>query len=150
MSALVASGPLDEREPIPVEVLDRIRALPADARLAYSCRSLEEATFAQPQLLSIDLHTGRRVVPLCFQADGSSWLVGGLRDPSVPNESWVWAPQRELYPDAAARPSETEVATWLRTRGIEYVYVDAWRPSPVGEFATPVVTAGTVQLLRLR
>ena len=150
MPALVASGPLPERDPIPIEVLSRIRALPADARLAYSCRPLEEATFAQPQMLSIDLHTGRRVVPLCFQADGSSWLVGGLRDPSIPNESFTWAPQRELYPDVAARPSEAEVATWLRTKGIEYVYVDTWRPSPVGEHATPVVTVGRVQLLRLR
>jgi len=150
MPALVASGPLPEREPIPVEILSRIRALPADARLAYSCRSLEEATFAQPQLLSIDLHTARRVVPLCFQADGSSWLVGGLRDPSIPNESFAWAPQRELYPSALARPSQAAVANWLKTKGIEYVYVDAWRPSPVGEFATPLVTIGTVQLLRLR
>jgi hypothetical protein len=150
MPALVVSGPLAERDPIPVEVLDRIRTLPADARLAYACRSLEEATFAQPQLLSIDVHTARRVVPLCFEADGSSWLVGGLRDPSIPNESFVWAPQRGLYPDAAAQPSEAAVATWLRTNGIQYVYVDSWRPSPVGEFATPLLAVGSVQLLRLR
>jgi hypothetical protein len=150
MTALVTSGPLPYREPIPVEVLNRIRTLPVDARLGYACGQFEEATFAQPQLLSIDLHTARRVVPLCFQADGLSWLVGGTRDPSVANESFAWAPQRELYPDGARRASEAAVATWLRTNGIEYVYVDLWHPSPVGELAAPIVTVGTVQVLRLR
>ena len=65
---LQAFGPISY-QPIPESLLSAIRQLPADAKLAYACTPLEEFSFGDPRLLSIDAHTGRRVVPMCFEAD---------------------------------------------------------------------------------
>ena len=54
---------------IPEALIDRIRHLPPDAKLAYSCEPLGESSFGVARLLSIDAHTRRPVVPMCFQAE---------------------------------------------------------------------------------
>ena len=66
-------------EPIPVSLLQAIEQLPADAKLAYACQEFEEISFVNSKLLSIDAHTGRRVVPMCFEADVFGPLLGAAR-----------------------------------------------------------------------
>jgi hypothetical protein len=146
---LQISGPLPNTEPIPVSLLSAIRQLPSDARLAYACRPPGEATFAQPQLVSIDVHTGRRVVPMCFQADVASSLIGGEWSPQVPNASFQWAPQREIYPEAAARPSSATVAAFLKDHGIHYIYADAKHPNSLVGDAEPIAASGDFEVLRV-
>ena len=72
---LITFGP-PGYEPIPVTVLAAIRQLPPDAKLAYSCRRLDEIGPGVARLLSIDAHAGRRVVPMCFMAEVLSTLIG--------------------------------------------------------------------------
>jgi hypothetical protein len=148
-SALSRSGPLDDRQPIPIGMIDAIKHLPAGARLAYACRPFEEATFAQPQLLSIDLHTGRRVVPMCFEADAVVSLIGGVRSPETPNTSFDWAPQRELYPVASARPSSEDVAAFLTAHGIGYIYADRIHPNTLVTNAVPIASIDGAVLLKV-
>jgi hypothetical protein len=147
--SLVESGPLPGRQPIPVDLLASIRDLPADAKLAYACRPFEEGTFAEPQLLSIDAHTGRRVVPMCFEADVVSRLIGAEASGRTPNASFAWAPQRVLYPDAAAHPSSVVVATFLKEHGIHYIYADAQHPNSLVAGAVPIASSEGVEVLRL-
>lgn len=143
-------GPLYDRQPVPVSVLDSIRNLPTGAKLAYACRPFEEATFAQPQMLSLDLHTGRRIVPMCFQAEGIAWLTSGAsKSDAVANSSWPWAPQRSIYPNAAARPSSAAVAAFLHEYGIDYIYADTIHPNSLVPDAVPIASSGGVELLRI-
>jgi hypothetical protein len=65
---LRAFGP-QEHAPVPVAILGEIRNLPPDAKLAYACRPFEETAFWDARLLGLDAHTGRRIVPMCFQAE---------------------------------------------------------------------------------
>lgn len=147
--SLVRSGPLSDRRPIPIALLAVIRQLPADAKLAYACRPFEEATFVEPQLLSIDVHTGRRVVPMCFEADVASPLIGAEWSAQTPNASFAWAPQRVLYPDAAAQPSSLTVATFLKENLIGYIYADAIHPNSLVADSVPLARTGDVELLRI-
>jgi hypothetical protein len=117
--------------------------------MAYSCRPFDEATFAEPQLLGIDAHTGRRVVPLCFEAEVLSSLVGGKPSAQDPNASFASAPQRALYPDAAANPSSAVVAAFLKANGIDYIYVDAKAPNSLVADAVILATSGDAEVLRL-
>ena len=78
---------------------------PADAKLAYACQPLEEVAFWDPGLLGLDAHTGRRIVPMCFQAEFFGQLTGTPMSADVPSPLFQWAPQRALYPDSDARPS---------------------------------------------
>jgi hypothetical protein len=146
---LQESGPLGNHAPIPVSLLGVVSALPADAKLAYSCGPFDEATFAEPQLLSIDAHTGRRVVPLCFEAEVLSRLVGGKPSSQTPNASFASAPQRALYPDAAAHPSSAVVAAFLKANGIDYIYVDAKAPNSLVADALPIARNGDAEVLRV-
>ena len=59
-----------------MSVLQAIGQLPADAKLAYACQSLEEISFVNSKLLGIDAHTDRRIVPMCFEADVLGPLFG--------------------------------------------------------------------------
>ena len=72
-------GPHDY-EPIAVTLLDTIRALPPDAKVAYACQPLDEHSFGVPQLVSIDAHTDHRVVPMRFEAEILSSLTGPKRN----------------------------------------------------------------------
>jgi hypothetical protein len=148
-SSLVESGPLASRRPIPIDILSAIRGLPADAKLAYACRPFEEGTFAEPQLLSIDVHTARRMIPMCFEADVVATLIGAQRSGQTPNSSFAFAPQRALYPDSAARPSSEAVATFLKQHGIEYIYADSFHPNSLVPYAVAIASRDDVVLFTL-
>jgi hypothetical protein len=145
---LQAFGP-HEYPPVPNTILADIRSLPPDAKLAYACRPLEELTFWDARLLGIDAHTGRRIVPMCFQADFFGQLIGGLKSPDVPNRLFLRAPQHALYPDSAAQPSAADIAAFLKTNGIDYIYADAMHPNSLVPDAVPISTSGDTQVLRL-
>ena len=137
----------DER--ITVILLDAIKQLPPDAKLAYACRPLDEISYVDSRLVSIDAHTGRRVVPMCFEADYFSTLVGAERSAQAPNSGLATAPQRVLYPNAAARPSSAAVAAFLKANGIDYIYADATRPNTLVADAVPIATSGDGEVLRI-
>jgi hypothetical protein len=136
-----------DNERISVSLLGAIRQLPSDARLAYACRPFEEVSFGSPALLSIDAHTGRRVVPMCFQADSFSTLIGAKPSAQVPNAFLKWAPQRTLYPDASADPSSAAGAVFLKDSGIDYIYADARHPNSLVGDAIPIASSGEGQVL---
>jgi hypothetical protein len=136
-------------QPLPVGLLSAIERLPPDAKLAYACGPFEETGFAGSALLSIDVDTGRRVVPMCFEADILSPLIGGNRSVQMPNAFFEWAPRRALYPDAAAHPSSTAVAAFLKDHGIECIYADTKHPNSLVVDAVPVATDGDAAVLRI-
>jgi hypothetical protein len=133
--------------PISVTILGAIEQLPADAKLAYTCRPLDESGPGVPRLLSIDAHTARRIVPMCFQAELLSGLIGTRPSEDVENRFFNWAPQRTLYPDARARPSSAAVTAFLKDHGIDYIYADARHPNSLVDGAIPIVTSGDAQVL---
>jgi hypothetical protein len=142
-------GPMDY-QPIPLEVLDAIERLPMDAKLAYSCGATEEAAFGDPILGSIDAHTGRPVVPMCFHAEIFTWLItGNDNSTEVANPYFELAPQRTLYPDSKVRPSAATVTAFLKRHGIAYIYADTAHPNRLVPEAVPLATSGTIQLLRI-
>jgi hypothetical protein len=141
-------GPYDY-EPISISLLGAIRQLPPDARLAYSCEPFDEVAFATPRLLSIDAHTGRRVVPMCFEAEFPNTLIGAAPSTQVASQFFRGAPQSALYPDAAARPSSAAVGAFLRDHGIDYIYADAGHPNSLVDDAVPIATSGDAEVLRL-
>jgi hypothetical protein len=142
-------GPRLDHEPIAVSLLLAIKQLPADAKLAYACRPFEEISFTDPSLLSIDAHTGRRIVPMCFEADVFSVLNGSGVTDQFPSSGFAIAPQWTLYPNAEARPSPVEVAAFLKDHGIEYLYVDDQHPSLVADAIT-VAASGSGAVLRIQ
>ena len=143
-----AFGPLDYRS-TPVSLLDAIRRLPADAKLAYGCRQFEEIGFATPRLLSIDAHTGHRIIPICFAAGGLGAMVGGQSSDREPNPFFASAPQRGLYPSATASPSPAEVVVFLKAHAIGYLYVDAVHPNTLVPDAVLVASDGDFKLVRV-
>jgi len=138
-----------EYAPISVDLLTAIGQLPSDARLAYACAPFEEVGFAGSRLLSIDAHTGRRVVPMCFEAESLSALVGAELSLQVPNTFFKWAPQHTLYPDASAYPSSAEVAAFLKDHGIHYIYADDRHPNSLVAGAVLIAISGDSQVLKV-
>jgi hypothetical protein len=134
-------------QPIPLEILATIRGLPTDAKLAYACRTDEEFTFWVPRLGSIYAHTGRRVVPLCFELDRSSAMIGA--DPSIQNENLVFrfAPQAVLFSDVTASPSSASVSAFLKEHDIGYIYADADHPNVLVPEAQPIASRDGVVVL---
>ena len=145
---LQSFGP-HEYPPVPEKILAAIRSLPPDAKLAYACQPFEELAPWDARLLGLDAHTGRRVVPMCFEADFFGQLVGGQKSADNPNPLFQWAPQRALYPDATSRPSAASMAEFLKTNGIDYIYADTMHPNSLVPDAVPVTASGTVQVLRV-
>jgi hypothetical protein len=141
-------GPGDH-VPAPLAILTAIRALPADAKLAYACGPSEESAFWNTQLLGLDAHTGRRVVPMCFEAETSGLMTGSPISADVPSPMFQWAPQRTLYPDSAARPSLARVESFLKANGVDYIYADAVHPNSLVPAAIPIATSGQTQVLRI-
>jgi hypothetical protein len=141
-------GPHDYK-PIAIEVLASIRDLPQEAKLAYACRPSEEAAFWDARLLGLDAHTGRRIVPMCFEAEVFGVMTGTSMSVSVASPLFQGAPQRELYPDSGARPSPESVVSFLKGHGIDYIYADALHPNSLAPNAIPITTIGDVQLLRI-
>jgi hypothetical protein len=148
MLRLQQFGPHDY-EPISLGLLSAITQLPAGAKLAYACRPLEEVGFGDPRLISIEAHTGRRVVPMCFEADTLSTLVGSQPSVQVPNPFFNRAPQQTLYPDATAHPSSAAVAAFLKDHAIDYIYADTTHPNSLVANAVPIATSGDAEVLRV-
>jgi hypothetical protein len=134
---------------IPVKLLVAMRQLPPEAELAYGCRPFEEVAFGTPQLVSIDVHTGRRVVPMCFTAEVLSFLIGAELSDQISSMYFFSAPQRILYPDAATHPSSSAVASFLKDYGIDYIYADAAHPNTLVDYAVPIVTSGESEILKV-
>jgi hypothetical protein len=134
-------------QPIPLSLLGAIRQMPADAKLAYACRPFQEASYADTQLLSINAHTGRRVVPMCFEADVVSARLGVTPSLQRPIADLAWAPQRALYPDAQAHPSSAAVTAFLKDHGIDYIYADAVHPNSLVGDAVVLARTGDAEVL---
>ena len=145
---LQAFGPQVDA-PIPLGILAEIRGLSPDAKLAYACRPSEEIVFWNARLLGVDAHTGRRIVPMCFQAETAGEMIGGQMSPKVPGPLFPLAPQSELYPDADARPSPESILSFLKRNGIGYIYADALHPNTLVPDATAIATSGETSLLRV-
>jgi hypothetical protein len=135
--------------PVPVALLDDIRQLPADAKLAYACGAFSESSLGVPQLGTIDAHTDRRVVPLCYNAELLSSLIGATLSDDVPNLNFALAPQRMLYPNKHADPSSAAVSAFMKDHGIDYIYVDAQHPNTLVADAVPVASSGSSAVLRV-
>jgi hypothetical protein len=141
-------GPHDY-DPVPVAILSAIRELPPDAKLAYACQPYEELAFWNPKLESIYAHTGRPVVPMCFEAEVFSSMVGGTVAPDVPAPFYEHAPQQLLFPTSTSRPGSIEVAEFLKSNGIGYIYVDRQHPNTLVTDARLITSDGEVELLRV-
>ena len=135
-------------EPVPVDLIGAIRQLPADARLAYWCDGpFDEIAFGTPQLLSLDAHTGRRVVPMCFEAEYPNTLLGAEPSAQVISQFFRGAPQLVLYPDAGAEPSPAAVTAFLKDHGIDYIYTDPKHPNALVPEAVPIAASGHAEVL---
>jgi hypothetical protein len=139
-------GPHDY-DPVPVAILGAIRDLPPDAKLAYACQPYEELAFWNPKLESIYAHTGRPVVPMCFEAEAFSSMIGGSVSPDVAAPFYEHAPQQLLFPTSTSRPGSTEVAEFLKSNGIGYIYVDRQHPNTLVDDPRLITSDGEVQLL---
>ena len=142
-------GPRLHNQPVSVMLLEAISQLPPDAKLAYACRPFEEIAFTDPSLLSIDAHTARRVVPMCFQADVFSTLNGAPPSANTPAAGFTSAPQSALYPSVAADPSPAAVAAFLKDHGIYYIFADSRHPNLLVPDAIPVATGSNGAVLRV-
>jgi hypothetical protein len=142
-------GGSPDSKPVPISLLRSIARLSTEAKLAYACQPFEEISFVNSSLLGIDAHTGRRVVPMCFEADAVGPLFGAQRSSDQPDAGFASAPQRALYPDSTARPSPAEVAAFLKAHGIGYIYADAVHPNTLVPDAIPVASEGDFEVLRV-
>jgi hypothetical protein len=134
---------------VPLAILAAIEGLPSDAKVAYACQPFEDGAFWNPSLIAFDVHTGRRIVPMCFEASYLGQLTGGHMSPDIASPLFTWAPQRTLYPDSGARPSPASMAAFLQANGIDYIYVDRVHSNTLVPGATPIATSGQTQVLRL-
>jgi hypothetical protein len=135
--------------PAPVELLAAIRGLPSDAKVAYACRPSEEILFWDARLVALEAHTGRPVVPMCFQAEFFGSMTGVHISAEIPSPLFRLAPQRKLYPDLGARPSSASIVTFLIGNGIRYIYADDAHPNSLVPEAIPIAASGDAQLLRI-
>jgi hypothetical protein len=135
--------------PVPTAALAFVRSLPVDARLAYACRGFEEVAVWDARLVSITAHTGRTVIPMCFQSDLYGHLHGLEPDPAVMNPFFERAPQRTLYPSLEARPSESEITAFLDRYGIDYIWNSPDHPNVLLPDAQVLFSAGDVSIHRV-
>ena len=142
-------GPEPGYPPVPVALLEAIKSLPAGAKIAYACQPFEEYSFVNSALVAIDAHTGRAVVPMCYEAESLDMLVGAVKSPQIMSAGFAWAPQRVLYPNASAHPSPAAVAAFLASHGIDYIYADGRHPNTLVPAAMPIATSGAFQLLKV-
>jgi hypothetical protein len=135
--------------PVPGVILAAIEALPEGAKLAYACHPFEEVAFWNAGLQGLGTHTGRRIVPMCFQAEAFGPLVGIPMSAEAVSPRFLMAPQRSLYTNADAKPSAASVASFLKENGIDYIYADALHPNSLVPGAILIATIGETQVLRL-
>jgi hypothetical protein len=136
--------------PIPLDVLAVIETLPPDAKLAYSCRQDEEFAFSTPALVSIYAHTGRRVVPMCYELDFWSPMIGAHPGNRPENPFFKYIPQHELFTDRTTFPSLSSIAAFLEAHGIGYIYADAEHPNSLVPSAHLIASHGNVVILRIQ
>ena len=135
--------------PIPLEVLAAIETLPPDAKLAYSCKPDEEFAFSTPALVSIYAHTGRRVVPMCYELDVSSAMIGADAGSRPENPFFKFLPQHELFTNPATPPTVADIAAFMKAHGIGYIYEDADHPNSLVPTAHPIAMRGPVVVLQI-
>jgi hypothetical protein len=135
--------------PIPLEVMASIGSLEPEAKIGYACRDEEEIVFWDARLLSIDLHTGRRIVPLCYEANVFAEATGASGAAEEVGPQFRFAPQFELFPNANARPTPEKVVAWMKGKGIGYLFADKGHPNTLVPDAIPMIVRGDTQLLRL-
>ncbi len=135
--------------PVPISVLNSIKALPADAKVAYACRPQEEVAFWDPRLEAIAAHSGRPIMPMCFQAETFPAMTGTVVSRDTASPLFVHAPQRTLFPTAMSRPSADQTTDFLRLHGIDYIYADGQHPNTLVPQAVPLAAAGDAVLLQL-
>jgi hypothetical protein len=145
---LVLFSPRDY-PPLPLEVMEAIRILPPEAKIGYACRQREEIVYWDPRLLSIDLHTARRIVPLCYEVDFLAPSIGADGPADAVSPQFPTSPQFELFPTADARPTPEEIMAFMKREGIGYLFVDEVHPNTLVPDAIPITTSGDTQLLRL-
>lgn len=136
-------------EPVPVDLLAAIRSLPPTAKLAYTCRPLEEQSVWDPRLLALSAHTARRIIPMCFMADSFGPLVGGDTSLETMSPLFASAPQRMLYPSYDSAPSKIEILRFLNEHGIAYIYEDAAHPNRIAPGAIQVAAVGEFRILKV-
>ncbi len=134
---------------VPVAMLEAIRELPRDARLAYSCVNFEEVAIWDAALVSLVAHTGRPVVPMCFQSDPFASQLGVPADPARMNPFFRLAPQRSIYPTVKASPSATAIEAFLREHEIDYIWVDPRHPNDLVPGAREIARDGEFGIYRL-
>ena len=136
--------------PVPLDVLAAIETLPPDAKLAYSCKPDEEFAFSTPALVSIYAHTGRRVVPMCYELDVSSAMIGADTGGRPENPFFKFLPQHELFTNPATPPTVADIAAFLKGHGVGYIYADAQHPNLIAPDALPIASHGDVTIWRVR
>lgn len=153
LNAIVAAPRLNSHTgylpPVPLSVLDAIRELPEDARLAYSCGPVDEFAPWTPRLGTITAHTGRIAMPLCFMADPTLPLLADLPiDPTIASP-FVGPAQLSLFPTATSVPTRHDLLAFLRAHDIGYVYVDASHPDRLALGGPTVHAEGDVTIYRV-
>jgi hypothetical protein len=136
-------------QPIPLSILAAIRELPDNAKLAYSCGIEEEFAFWTPRLVSVYAHTGRPVVPMCFEVDVSSGLNGVENPEQVENPLFRQAPQRTLFANATTVPSTASIQAFMRGHGIGYIYADDAHPNRLVPDSRPIAAEDDIQVLEI-
>ncbi len=135
--------------PVPLGVLEAVRALPADARIAYSCDPVDEFAPWTPKLGTITAHTGRILMPVCYMADPTLPLLANRPiDPDIPSP-FTGPAQQSLFTSAATVPTTDAIRAFLRQHGIGYVYVDAQHPDRLALGGPAVHTEGDVTIYRV-
>lgn len=133
----------------PLPALGRLRELPMGSKAAYRCTPTENFAPWDYSLISIEAHSGVRLVPMCFMADRARRLLGRGLDASVESPFFAFAPQRSLYPTPTARPPDGAIEAFLRSNGIDYVYTDALHPEPLVASARPMFQEGPITIYSL-
>lgn len=133
---------------VPIRLLDQIKRLPSDARIAYACALNEEVSYWDARLLGIGVHTDRRIVPICFEADFFATMIGGKPTLDM-SPLFVTAPHRAIYPDANAMPSPDVITNFFHTHGIGYIYADGLHPNVLIPDAEVIARIDQFQLFRV-
>jgi hypothetical protein len=145
---LQAFGPL-AYAPTPIAAITTLRDLPRDSKAAYACDAVENFAPWDASLVSIDAHTGVRMIPMCFIADRPRRILGRELDARIESPYFAVAPQRQLYANADARPPTAMVRSFLRANGIDVIYADAAHPNTLDPDAIRIASVGDVVIYRV-
>jgi hypothetical protein len=110
---------------------------------------VEEVAIWDARLISLTAHTGRPVVPMCFQVDVFGVQLRQAPSPDRMSPFFSIAPQRALYPASGIRPGESDILAFMERYGIDYIWVDRDHPNRLVEGATEVFRDGEFGILRV-